>query len=167
MNSTEFTEAWQATEKYLKGFLNMLVFSQQEREDILQNTALAAWKKASDFDPSKASFKTWTAGIARFECLNYLRSRKNSKLVYDTEILEAMDDVCVQEEEEIANIYSNLAVSVKKLSPDKIELLKMKYNEHLSFTEIGKRLNISEDTAKVKLFRIRRELKQILSDSDK
>lgn len=167
MNSTEFAEAWKATEKYLKGFLNMLVFSQQERDDILQNTALAAWKKSASFDPAKASFKTWAAGIARFESLNYIRSRKNSKLVYDPELMKSMEDVSVQEEEEIDNIYTNLTESIKKLSPEKIALLKMKYNEKLSFLEIAARLNVSEDAAKVKLCRIRKELKQLLSASNK
>lgn len=166
MNAFEFSEEWKNIEKYLRTFVGAMIFSIPERDDILQNTALVMWRKIDAFDPAKASFKTWAAGIARMECLNYMHSCKSAKILFDSELLESAADIVFQEETP-ENSCGNLDECMKKLSPDRVELLKMKYSEHLSIDEIARRLNLSEAAVKEKLYRIRKELKSLLITSKK
>jgi len=166
MNAFEFSEDWKNIEKYLRAFVSGVIFSISERDDILQNAALVMWRKIDSFDPAKASFKTWAAGVLRMECLNYMHSCKSAKILFDSELIDRAADIVFQEEAP-ENVYGNLDECMKKLSPDRIELLKMKYHEHLSIDEIASRMKVSEAAVKEKLYRIRKELKSILIKSKK
>lgn len=166
MNAFEFSEEWKNIEKYLRAFVGGVIFSIPERDDILQNAALVMWRKIDSFDSAKASFKTWAVGIVRMECLNYMRTCKSAKILFDSELLDNAADMVFQEEAP-DDSCSNLDECMKKLSNDKVELLKMKYNEHLSIDEIARRLNLSEPAVKEKLYRIRKELKSLLISSKK
>lgn len=166
MNAFAFSEEWKNIEKYLRTFAGAMIFSIPERDDILQNAALVMWRKIDSFDPSKASFKTWAAGILRMECLNYMHSCKSAKILFDSELLENAADMIFQEETQ-EDSFGNLDECMKKLSPDRIELLKMKYNEHLSIDGIARRLKVSEAAVKEKLYRIRKDLKSLLINSKK
>ncbi|WP_243303311.1 RNA polymerase sigma factor [Geothrix oryzisoli] len=44
-------------------------------EEVVQDTFLAVWRKAADFDPAKGSFRTWLLGISRHRMLDELRAR--------------------------------------------------------------------------------------------
>lgn len=48
---------------------------QAEAEDALQEVMLQVWRKASSYDPAKASARTWLIILARSRCLDRLRRR--------------------------------------------------------------------------------------------
>lgn len=162
MNCFEFAEEWKKIERHLRVFIGAMVFYPQERDDILQDTALAAWKKISAFNPSAASFKTWVSGIARFECLNYMHARKSSKILYDDELLDIVSETCQEETENADSLYENLVDCVRKLSPEKIGILKMKYDERMPLADIARKLGVSEAAVKEKVYRIKKELKSMM-----
>jgi RNA polymerase sigma-70 factor (ECF subfamily) len=161
MNCFEFADEWKKIEGYLRVFIGAMIFYPQERDDLLQNAALAMWKKIDAFDPSIASFKTWATGVARMECLNFMHSRKSSKVLFDGELLDTVTSSMYQEE--CSNsLYDNLGDCMLNLEPEKLEILKMKYNEHMSISEISLKMGISEAAVKEKLYRIRKELKSMI-----
>lgn len=162
MNCFEFADEWKKIEKYLRVFIEAMIFSSQERDDILQNTALAMWKKISQFDPSIASFKTWATGIARLECLNYIHRVKSSKVLFNDELFDKAASYMCQEEENSNPLSDNLGDCMLTLSPDKLDILKMKYDEHRPISEISCKMGISEAAVKEKLYRIRKELKSMI-----
>ncbi|RYD91088.1 MAG: sigma-70 family RNA polymerase sigma factor, partial [Sphingomonadales bacterium] len=49
----------------LKSFLGRQGFGELECEDLVQETMLSIWRKASSFDPVKAGVSTWIYTIAR------------------------------------------------------------------------------------------------------
>ena len=165
MNAFEFSEEWKNIEKYLRTFIGAMIFSIPERADILQNAAFVMWRKIDSFDPARASFKTWAAGVVHMECLAYMHSCKSEKLLFDSELIDRAANIVFQEETEPA--YRKLDECMNSLSADKLELLKMKYNERLSVSEISKRLDVTEAAVKEKLYRIRKDLKSLLIKSKK
>ena len=48
----------------------------KESEDVLQESFLQMWKKASTYDPSRSSLFTWAVMISRNRALDRLRSRQ-------------------------------------------------------------------------------------------
>lgn len=55
------------------GLLAFLLHDAAEREDVAQETFLAAWRGLASFDPSRGAFLPWLLAIARNRALNALR----------------------------------------------------------------------------------------------
>ena len=54
--------------------------SVQEAEDLVQETLLRAWKAADQYDPQRASLRTWLHTIATNACLSALEGRARRPL---------------------------------------------------------------------------------------
>ena len=64
----------------IKGFLMRLGSTDILAEEILQETMLAVWKKASYFDKTKASPTTWLFTIARNKRIDFLRKESRPEI---------------------------------------------------------------------------------------
>lgn len=60
----------------LLAILLKMLRDRHEAEDVLQESMVIAWHRASDFDAELASAKTWVTTIARRRALDVLRRRK-------------------------------------------------------------------------------------------
>ena len=60
----------------LMAFVGRIVTCQEDAEDVVQETFVAAYEHLNDFDPEKASLKTWLHRLAYHEALHHLRRRK-------------------------------------------------------------------------------------------
>ncbi|MDB5722631.1 MAG: polymerase sigma-70 factor, subfamily [Alphaproteobacteria bacterium] len=69
-------ELYSRTSAKLYGICLRLLGSANEAEEVLQETYLIVWRKASLFDPSRASPITWLAVLARNKALDRLRLRR-------------------------------------------------------------------------------------------
>jgi RNA polymerase sigma-70 factor, ECF subfamily len=167
MTCFEFAKEWEKSEGYLRILIGAMIFNPQEREDILQDTALSAWKKAPAFNPALASFKTWISGFARIECLNHLRSRKSEKVLFDDELLDSLETACAQEEEmeEEDSLQEHLAECIKKLPKDKSDIIRMKYQGRMPLADIAAKMGTTEAAIKERLYRIKKELKGMIEKS--
>lgn len=60
----------------LLGLARRMLGSQEEAEEVLDDTLLGLWRHAAGFDPAKASVKTYLFAMARNLCLSRLRARR-------------------------------------------------------------------------------------------
>jgi RNA polymerase sigma-70 factor (ECF subfamily) len=58
--------------------------------------------------------------------------------------------------------YSDLNLALEKLDEDEMELIELRYFEKHPFKEIGEILDITENNAKVKTYRVIDKLKKLL-----
>ena len=67
----------------LVGFAYRMLGAPSEAEDAAQETLLRAWKHAGDYDPARASLRTWVYRIATNVCLDMLRTAQRRARAVD------------------------------------------------------------------------------------
>ena len=119
------------------------------------------WRKASQFDPQKASASTWIFAIARNTRIDLLRKTIRPELdPTDPSLVpdpskSAVEIVAASEEAE------QIRSSVALLPPEQQEVLRLAFFEDIAHTEIARKLNIPLGTVKS---RIRLAVQRIRSE---
>jgi len=129
--------------------------SDEDAEDITQDTFFKAWRHIKRFDSSKA-FKPWLYAIARNTALDHLKRKRASSFSEldgdDSEILFA--DTLEDKEPTPGDMFeqrelaAEVAESLKELHPDHRSVLLMHYREELTFIEIAEIMNKPMNTVK-------------------
>ncbi len=150
-----FARLMEESERPVYAFLAGKVRERSVAADIAQEAFFLAYRRFDTYDRSRP-FLPWVMTIA-YNCLvDYWRkAQRESADLPDEQILAApepdKDDVWKQQ---------IIVTAMAQIPPDESELLTMFYMERLSLSAIGKRLGITEDAAKVRLFRARAVLKK-------
>jgi len=71
-----FRILYQRTSAKLYGICLRLLGSEAEAQDVLQEVYVTVWRKAAQFDPSRAAVVTWLATLARNRAIDRLRARR-------------------------------------------------------------------------------------------
>ena len=78
---------WTLAQPTVSAFIASQVHDVRQRDDLLQEVAVAILENFDRFDDS-LSFNFWAIGIARNKVRNYFRNRKNKPLLFDSETVE-------------------------------------------------------------------------------
>jgi RNA polymerase sigma-70 factor (ECF subfamily) len=147
-------------------FLGRFVFSREAVDDVAQETFLAAFRNLNTFDPD-FSFLSWLCGIARNQALIHLR-RECQRLRHESRNLEvAMADWSAQKavqepSEESLGFLHALEMCLERLPAQSAQVVHAFYYESQGAAEIGKRYGRSDNSIRLWLFRIRRELRKCI-----
>lgn len=120
-------------------------------EEVAQEALLAVWRKATLFDPSKASASTWIATIARNLRIDIARRETRSRLsqvyeILDEEDPQQPDDVLSGNEREV-----RVRAAMSHLSPDQYRVVELAFLEGFSHQDVANRLAIPLGTVKSRL----------------
>ena len=105
---------YESTSAKLFGVCLRILNDRGEAEDVLQDVYLTIWRKAAEFDPTRASPITWVATIARNRSIDRLRSRGSRDMRPLDEAFEVADggdgaDVMAERSEEAKRLEAALA----------------------------------------------------------
>jgi RNA polymerase sigma-70 factor (ECF subfamily) len=81
---------YRLTSAKLFGVCLRILGERSEAEDVLQEVYVTVWRKAADFDATRASPMTWLIAIARNRAIDRLRATKQSRRM---DPIEAADNV--------------------------------------------------------------------------
>ncbi len=134
-------------------------------DEIVQETWMVAVTRIRKFDPARASFETWLCGIAR----NVLRNHSR-KWARDDRVTLASDDVLERptrlassvEKESLSEHRVALALTVLPSAYQNV--LRAKYEEHRSISEIALRWGRSQKAVESLLFRARTAFRQAYAE---
>lgn len=126
-------------------------------EDLVQDTFIKAWKNLESIkDLSK--IKSWLITVLRREYFNFLKTKKQTEEITDTIPYE------IDTEEEIHIL--ELRENIKKLSIEYREPLILQIIQGFSIKEISNILDLNEKTVSTKLFRAKKQLKDIIENKE-
>ncbi len=122
--------------------------------DLTSQVFLNALKNLSSYEPRGIPISSWLFRIASNTIAGYFREGKRTQHVVLDErarqlLAEELNTDAPSEE------YSNELIKqvFECLTRDEIELIELRFFEKMSFRSIGEILNITENNAKVKLYR--------------
>jgi len=122
--------------------------------DCFQETFVKIYENRAHFKGT--SFGAWLFKIAHNNCMNHLRSKKHTEEIQD--VFFASDNV----EADDYGLKKEIRKALQKLPEALREAIILREYEDLSYYEIAEVLGIDISLAKVRVFRARTQLKNLL-----
>lgn len=152
-----FVQQFTLSQRPLYLFILGLTGSVQNAEEILQNTNLVIWRKASQFDLG-SSFFAWACQIARYEVLQHRQRYRRDRLKFSDEFIDVVSrdesDVLTEQEPH----RKALELCIQKLAPRDQELIRERYRPGGSGKDLAAELGRPQNSVYQSLGRIRRVL---------
>jgi RNA polymerase sigma-70 factor (ECF subfamily) len=150
----------------VKGLMLKAGASGEEAEEIAQDTLLAVWRKAAQFDPATAGAPAWIFTIARNLRIDAVRrSARTGVIVPDAE-LEYFADPADSQEQQIARQEeaTRIAAAIARLSNEQSAVIRMGFVEDRPHSEIAEALRIPLGTVKSRIRLATNRLKDFLEE---
>jgi RNA polymerase sigma-70 factor, ECF subfamily len=160
----------QIVRRYQRPVLSLLVRLTGDRalaEDLAQETFIKAVRSLAAFDVSRR-LSAWILRIAHNTGIDAMRRRRIQAVSLDTATRPGADPPelaapATPDPVERAALNRALETALATLRPDQREAVALRYEEGLSFEEIGQVLGIPEVTARSHVHRARKELARLLA----
>ncbi|WP_051548256.1 sigma-70 family RNA polymerase sigma factor [Sneathiella glossodoripedis] len=135
----------------LKAYLVKTGQSQSEADEILQETLIKVWRKASLFNPAKSSANTWIYSVAKNARID--RIRKETRPKPDPEDPSFVPDPPETGEDSVNRIQDErlIRAAMQVLSSDQAQIIKMSFFEDKSHAEISAELDLPLGTVKSRI----------------
>ncbi|MFZ0527506.1 MAG: sigma-70 family RNA polymerase sigma factor [Xanthobacteraceae bacterium] len=133
-------------------------------EDVAQETLVAIWRKAAQYDPARASAAAWIYTVARNLRIDRLRRDQREKLVavYETiasEEPERPDEVLDSSERD-----ARLRSALRELPEEQVRVIQLSFVEGRAHGDIAKILGLPLGTVKSRLRLAMNRLRNLLGD---
>ncbi|MCX6182907.1 MAG: sigma-70 family RNA polymerase sigma factor [Bacteroidetes bacterium] len=135
---------------------------EHETAEITSDVFAKALVNIKKYKYKEVPFVSWLYGIARNEMLQHFRKQKiqNTVFVEEDKLRHFTEEIDSVNKEEL---FEKMKKALEELAPEELELVEMKFFQQLSHKEIAAILNISEENARVKTFRVIKKLKETVN----
>ncbi|WP_146435263.1 sigma-70 family RNA polymerase sigma factor [Blastopirellula retiformator] len=155
-NTLQATRLWTSAQPMVAAFVTSVVRDQVDRDDVMQETALAVLRSFETYDTSKP-FNAWALGIARNQIGLYLRRRKRDRLVFSDETIANLQ-ATFQTEAPPAKL-DFLPDCIAQLQGRARQLCDLRYQQDLKPAAIAARIQMTANSVAKALQRIREQLR--------
>jgi RNA polymerase sigma factor (sigma-70 family) len=141
----------------------------EEAEELAQDSFLKAYRSLKSFK-MKSSFATWLYRIVYNTSISFVRIKKKGVLSLEDFPADATDFIGTSTNEEEAEQEYRTALinfALQKISEEERGLISLYYYEEMSNEEISDVTGISKPNIKVKLFRARQKMLEIIEKVEK
>jgi RNA polymerase sigma-70 factor (ECF subfamily) len=138
--------------------------NREEAEEVAQDVFVKIYQVLGTFK-GESKFSTWVYKIAYHRSLDHLRSNKRKVQTVGLDTCPEHFDSPWENGPELLEANENSGIienALKQLSAEENVLITLHYYEGLSLKEISVITNLSANTIKVRLFRCRKRLAQLL-----
>ena len=145
-----FAELYRLTRSRLYAITLALLRQQDAAEDVLQETYLAVWRTAGQYQPERAPVLVWLMAIARHRAIELLRQRRRRAAEANAEplteeVLQIPDPQPTQSVEHLAHAIQEC---LRRLSADQSQAIVLAFFHGLSHEELAARLKTPLGTVK-------------------
>ena len=175
-----FTILQNKYKKLISNLIRKMIKDEDDIDDLTQETFIKAYNALDSFRFGFA-FSAWLYRIASNNCIDFLRKKRFQTISLNKPIFDKEDDQYIQIEDTTARPdieYLNkekreiINEAIEKLPENYREIIKLRHEFEMEYTDIANELKIPIGTVKAHLFRARKilladlkEKKHILFDS--
>lgn len=142
-------------------YIYQRVDDKEQAFDATQQVFIKALESLHKYEFRGVPFASWLYRIASSEVNNIYRAQKQRTVNIDSVGVYGMMEE--MEETKIDQYHDKIVEIIgQELPEDELQLIEMRFFEKRSFKEIGEILEITENNAKVKTYRILEKLKKII-----
>ncbi len=145
----------------LKAYLMRAGAAPAAADDFAQDAMLTVWRKAGQFDPSRARAATWIFTIARNRRIDALRRESRPlpvpEITLDSPDPERPDDLLEARQDE-----GRVRAALRNLKPDQIEVIQMAFFQDLTHAEVAQSLALPLGTVKSRIRNAMIKLRDLL-----
>jgi RNA polymerase sigma-70 factor (ECF subfamily) len=143
-------EVYERTSAKLFGVCLRILNDRSEAEDVLQEVYLTVWRKASSFDPARASPITWLVAIARNRSIDRLRSTAGGRRLEPIEAAEEVRDPAPAAVEliEATQQSGRLGMCLEQLEARQATAIRAAFMDGNTYEELAERMNVPLGTMK-------------------
>lgn len=120
-------------------------------EDMAQEAMMSVWRKASYFDPARASASTWIFTIARNLRIDAVRRQKREEVYAAVENIEPEEPERPDQVLNLSEREGRVREALKILPPDQLEVVKLAFVEGQTHAEIAQTLGLPLGTVKSRM----------------
>ena len=141
---------YQDTSAKLFGVCLRILNDRSEAEDVLQEVFLTVWRKASSFDPERASPITWLVAIARNRSIDRLRSAAGSRRLDPIDAAEEVRDPAPAALDlvEASQQSSRLGLCLDQLEARQAVAIRAAFMDGNTYEQLAERMNVPLGTMK-------------------
>ncbi|WP_300673213.1 sigma-70 family RNA polymerase sigma factor [Soonwooa sp.] len=133
--------------------------SLEDEQDLFQEIVLQLWRSYDSFK-GNSKISTWMYRVALNTAITLFRKKTKSPL---TSELDEVHFEYEQEEDDEKQAQISLLYKVIKLLPNVERAIVMMYLDDVSYKEIAETLGITEVNARVKMNRLKKTLKELMT----
>jgi RNA polymerase sigma-70 factor (ECF subfamily) len=148
----------------LKTFVMRRGLNATVAEEIVQETMLAVWRKASYFDASRAGAATWIFTIARNLSIDHQRRDRSGEAVDDDPSEEAQPPISGEDALIAGERDDRVRAALKSLSAEQLAVVKLSFFSEKPHVEIAEELGIPLGTVKSRVRLAMQRLRSQLED---
>lgn len=161
-NPKDFAVLYEAYYEQIFRYIYQRFDNKEHAFDATQQVFLKAIDNLHKYEYRGVPFSSWLYRIAFSEINNLFRQQKTQRTVNIDSI--SVYDIIEEIQESKIDHYHDKIVSIisEQLEEDQLQLIEMRFFEKRSFKEIAEMLDITENNAKVKTYRVLEILKKSL-----
>ncbi len=151
----------------VKGLMLKTGASGDDAEEIAQETLLAVWRKAAQFDPASAGASAWIYTIARNLRIDAVRRASRTGAVAHEAELDYLVDPSEPADESIERMHGvdRVASALSRLPGDQSMAIRLSFIEERSHSEIADLLGIPLGTVKSRIRLAMSRLKALMDET--
>lgn len=150
-NRAAFIHIYEDLGPTVKGFLIKSGTTAGTAEDILQEVMIRVWRKAAQFDRTRASGKTWIFTITRNQLIDHFRKEKRPEIDPNDPRITPEQDRPADEAISAEQDAISLREALDQLPDEQAVLLRKSYFESKSQSEIAAELDLPLGTVKSRM----------------
>jgi RNA polymerase sigma-70 factor (ECF subfamily) len=155
-----FAELFQHFAPRVKSYGLRLGAADAAAEELAQDTLLAVWRKAGQFDPARASASTWIFTIARNLRIDALRRERRPPPPDDEADPSPLADALILGSQQEGRVRQALG----SLPPEQLEVIRLSFFSEAPHSAIAESLGLPLGTVKSRLRLAMTRLRALLED---
>lgn len=146
-----FQELFQAFSPRIRAYLLKMTRNPQAAEDLMQETMLAIWRKAGQYDPARGPASAWIFTIARNIWIDAWRKQRRPEIDPNDPALAADPEPDAANLIERRQSHDALHKAMQSLPPEQVNLIRLSFFEEASHSTIASQLGLPIGTVKSRI----------------